>query len=922
MPVPAPAPAVAKHVPTLESSSIHKVVSEVNTATGLELIVETDVCRPDIMPMMEGHKVDAVGLCTPSVYADITFTIGNYILDKYNPPGPERIVDVGNMRIEKPLIPASRKIHSLQTCVQLDWVTKYAKALYKTVDENGVEIVKHATAGLSFRTNDHSQSLEGAPIKAAKTRYSEMRQDCLTGSTYRFNSDMAYNMISALADFHEDYGCIDETIYSDSTWEASATVSFAQMKQGGTFHTHPGAIDGFTQSAGFTMNANETVDLDKDIYVNHGWDSFHVYGPVRHDCSYGTTSSEDRVPSATPKSRIPEALAIVSEQSGVPIAELQDDTVLADIGVDSLLTLTITGAFADHFDIEADTSFFDDHPTIADVKRFFAAKDEEYAIPTTETAAPQPVAHQAPLSMASMQSSASPSSHNGPQPVAPAPASVAAPMPMQSVSAGSERHKQLLTILSEESALSLDDLTDDHNLLDAGVDSLLSLVIGGRLREEMDLDIDTESLISTCGTVGNLKSALGLDAPTPDIAQPLTPVAAPVCSPPALPPPTQKIRLNPMATPIQKDSMYPRALEILCEETQILLADLTEDTILSDVGIDSLLSLVVTSRFRDELEIELDADEFANFTTMHDMKDWLTGRNTSTPSASTTSSRPTSFDGNTPSAGCTPLTATSVALQGTTKTAARSLCLFPDGSGSATSYVSLPRVAPDLIVYGLNPPFLKDATAMSNFSFDNICQAFITGIRRRQPMGPYDFAGWSAGGALAFRSAQIMHSQGDKINTLALVDAPVPKGLGELPQRLYDYLSSFGVFSPPSKKSNSSDKTPPEWLIPHFKAMTKALHTYHAAFLPSGAIPNVSILWAGRSIIDSVGAAPFQLEPGDSPDGGFLTETRKDFGPGGWGALLPGSNVRCGKVENADYFEMMRLHWAQHVSTRFAEGLR
>lgn len=273
----------------------------------------------------------------------------------------------------------------------------------------------------------------------------------------------------------------------------------------------------------------------------------------------GTTSSEDRVPSATPKSRIPEALAIVSEQSGVPIAELQDDTVLADIGVDSLLTLTITGAFADHFDIEADTSFFDDHPTIADVKRFFAAKDEEYAIPTTETAAPQPVAHQAPLSMASMQSSASPSSHNGPQPVAPAPASVAAPMPMQSVSAGSERHKQLLTILSEESALSLDDLTDDHNLLDAGVDSLLSLVIGGRLREEMDLDIDTESLISTCGTVGNLKSALGLDAPTPDIAQPLTPVAAPVCSPPALPPPTQKIRLVSLCH-IRRSTLLPHQL--------------------------------------------------------------------------------------------------------------------------------------------------------------------------------------------------------------------------------------------------------------------------------------------------------------------------------------------------------------------------
>jgi naphtho-gamma-pyrone polyketide synthase len=47
--------------------------------------------------------------------------------------------------------------------------------------------------------------------------------------------------------------------------------------------------------------------------------------------------------------------------------------------------------------------------------------------------------------------------------------------------------------------------------------------------------------------------------------------------------------------------------------------------------------------------------------------------------------------------------ATSVLLQGNPRTATRKLFLFPDGSGSATSYVSIPPIAADkLCVYGLN----------------------------------------------------------------------------------------------------------------------------------------------------------------------------------------------------------------------------
>ena len=51
--------------PTLESTTIHKIVEEtVHDGEG-KIVVESDISRPDLNPMVQGHKVNGVPLCTP-----------------------------------------------------------------------------------------------------------------------------------------------------------------------------------------------------------------------------------------------------------------------------------------------------------------------------------------------------------------------------------------------------------------------------------------------------------------------------------------------------------------------------------------------------------------------------------------------------------------------------------------------------------------------------------------------------------------------------------------------------------------------------------------------------------------------------------------------------------------------------------------
>jgi noranthrone synthase len=43
-----------------------------------------------------------------------------------------------------------------------------------------------------------------------------------------------------------------------------------------------------TQSGGFVMKANTKTNLAAEVFVNHGWDSFHLYERATDDRPYQT----------------------------------------------------------------------------------------------------------------------------------------------------------------------------------------------------------------------------------------------------------------------------------------------------------------------------------------------------------------------------------------------------------------------------------------------------------------------------------------------------------------------------------------------------------------------------------------------------------------------------------------------------------
>ncbi|WP_074467675.1 non-ribosomal peptide synthetase [Streptomyces sp. WMMB 714] len=96
-------------------------------------------------------------------------------------------------------------------------------------------------------------------------------------------------------------------------------------------------------------------------------------------------------------------------------------------------------------------------------------------------------------------------------------------------------------------------------------------------------------------------------------------------------------------------------------------------------------------------------------------------------------------------------------------------CLHPAG-GISWVYSGLLRWLPDRPVYGIQARGLSDPEAAPG-TIAELAADYVREIRAVQPSGPYHLLGWSLGGLIAHAVAATLEAQGEKVGTLALMDA-------------------------------------------------------------------------------------------------------------------------------------------------------
>lgn len=452
---------------------------------------------------------------------------------------------------------------------------------------------------------------------------------------------------------------------------------------------------------------------------------------------------------------------------------------------------------------------------------------------------------------------------------------------------------RVMTIISEEAGLDSAELGQNSEFAEFGIDSLLSLTITGRLQEELGLSLPT-TLFGDCPTVRELTTFLnGAQNPPP----------ASIClseerevSTPGQDTASEAASISDVtdATSIaETDNVINVIRATIAEETGVALEEVTPSTSFSELGMDSLLVLTVMGKLGEILGMDLPQSLLLENDNLDDVEKAL-------------GLKPKEFSSNKVSVAVSfevaqyeadaPPHATSILLQGNAKTAKKTLFLFPDGSGSATSYASIPKVSPDIVVYGLNCPWMKSPQDM-NCSLEQLTAKYLVEIRRRQPKGPYYFGGWSAGGICAYETAQQLVHDREKTERLILIDSPDPIGLENPPQRMYDFFESLDFFG-------MNGKAPPSWLRPHFNAFISMLDDYKVSPF-AGPTLETHLVYARDGICKCPSDPRPEIRPDDPREMLWLLNNRTDFSGSGWRELVGTKNLKIHVLDDVNHFSMV-----------------
>lgn len=886
----------------LSTTSCQKIVFEELHANSGTVIIRSNMAEPKLHRAVTGHKVNGSPLCPSSLYADMAMTVANYMYKELRPAGEPVSFDVCQMEVHKPLVaivppPAEGQWLEMEANANLDEKSIHLK--FRTVTPDGKLLVDHGHGLVKLDDPESWLQEWNRTAYMVQTQVDLLKQKMEVGAAHKILRGMAYKLFKVLVDYDDAYRGMEEVILDAKQTEATAKIRFQNTEKDGEYFCSPFWIDSLAHLSGFIVNATDTAGTDL-VYISHGWESIRIAKTLSADKTY---------------------------RSYVRMQPAPRNISVGDVYI------------------------FEGEEIIGLVRGLkfqgIPQKAMNVMVPPPKTSSAVTTRALPPVPMAQAKPAVKINTQSAPQ-SAPAPRSGSK---IQKVSADKvEKAKKVaksnstsgaisarvMKIIAEETDVDMSELVDDAAFENLGVDSLMSLTISAKFREDLNLEISS-TLFTDFPTVGQMKTFFAQydgGAPlvesedsasdsTSEVASPYDDgeVSTPASSAPSTAPSVcdKDEMVKPAIAEISSASSTGPSIarQIIAQEMGVATTELTDQADLAEMGMDSLMSLAILGALREATGIDLPSTFLVTNATMEDIENALGMRpkaaEKEAPAKSKTSSKPRrpqlekvnqKLTAPKPKQDVSHLPpANSVLLQGNAKIATKKLFLVPDGSGSATSYVSIPNISSDVAVYGLNCPFMKSPKDFT-CGVRGISALYLNEIRRRQPEGPYMIGGWSAGGVFAYEVSMQLIQSGQEIERLVLIDAPCPVSLDPLPARLHIFFDQIGLLG--TGKAGGT----PAWLLPHFAATIAALSDYEPAPFEASKAPPTTAIWCTDGVCPNPGdPRPPAAEGEDPAPMKWLLNNRTDFTDNGWGQLL--GDAMEFSVMGGNHFTMMK---EPHVS--------
>jgi iterative type I PKS product template protein len=299
------------------------------------------------------------------------------------------------------------------------------------------------------------------------------------GIANRLSHNMAYLLFaSSLVDYAQKYRGMQSVVMHEL--EAFAEVTLTTEK-GGVWTVPPYFIDSVAHLAGFVMNVSDANDTKQNFCVTPGWGSMRFAKPLVAGQKY--RSYVKMIPTA--------------EDPSVYLGDvyvLQDGIIIGEVGAIK----------------------FRRYPRVL-LNRFFSAPNSDTFKHTSAThvSPPKKVVQSASTTTVTKALPSKPGVISTPQVAAPAVQPTEQVTVVKAVTEltssvevdSDSTAAKAMALVAAEGGLELSDLPDDASFANLGVDSLMSLVIAEKFREQLGVTVNG-SLFLEYPTVGDLRAWL------------------------------------------------------------------------------------------------------------------------------------------------------------------------------------------------------------------------------------------------------------------------------------------------------------------------------------------------------------------------------------------------------------------------------
>ncbi|KAL9595898.1 MAG: hypothetical protein Q9219_006166 [cf. Caloplaca sp. 3 TL-2023] len=414
---------------------LQKVTSEIMGKDNASVTFVSSLTDPRLKSLVGGHRVNNHSLCPSSVYADMAFTAAAYVRSRMEPGVPVPAMDIRDMEIFQPLIAKSDASHQAVSISAKRQPGPGPLELKFSSRSEPSETQDHAHCKVHYGDGEQWMTKWAENTNTINEKINYLYSCVNDGKAHKVLKPMVYRLFKAVVEYDTPYHSLEEVAMNCDTHEATAKIRF-QTASDRTFVFSPHWIDSIAQLGGFALNGDPTASeeyvylshgwssmriagklsekelyrsyvhmeptgtrgvLAGDVYMLNEQDSIiavcaglkfqqmkrtvlHSLLAARANASMvdreavtrrpgEVTSMVSAAPTSTPFSSILDAIA---SEVGVAVSELVDDANLAELGVDSMLTISILSKLRPLTSLDLPSSLLETHPTVAELRGFFA----------------------------------------------------------------------------------------------------------------------------------------------------------------------------------------------------------------------------------------------------------------------------------------------------------------------------------------------------------------------------------------------------------------------------------------------------------------------------------------------------------------------------------------------------------------------